>query len=138
MGFNSHFRLFCISWTQVDSLEILSHSCLSFQQSWKFKEISFFLIWTFFIYYIIYIFWFIGKYIHILEEELGISNLSDWYRVSYDNIKSVGISDSQIKKLTFSKILEEIYPDHDWDMAKLRLSGAKMATQRLIKVLLKK
>lgn len=78
------------------------------------------------------------KYIHILEKELGIANPSDWYRVSYENIRNVGITDSQIRKITFSKILPSVYPDHSWDMAKLQLSGAKMATQRWVKLLLKK
>lgn len=72
----------------------------------------------------------------MLEEEFGIKELDDWYKVSYEQIKNIGKNVSQLQKVKLSNVLQQVYPQHFWDVEKLTLSGAKTATQNRAKALL--
>jgi hypothetical protein len=75
----------------------------------------------------------------MLEEELEIKNKDDWYRVSYEQIKSlVGGRQKQLKKVTLAQVLHQVYPQHKWDIERLKLAGSKQASQNTVKLLLQR
>ena len=72
-----------------------------------------------------------------LRNQLQLSTLEDWYRVSLRQIDKH--SHSTIFRLRgFSSILPEVYPDHKWDLKKLeRVHLPIKATQRYLVTLIR-
>ena len=67
---------------------------------------------------------------------LHIQTLDDWYRVSIKQIHESG-SKSITKQSQLVKLLQQVYPNHSWDLARFRNRG-KRAEQRWLKLLVAK
>ena len=78
------------------------------------------------------------EFIKWLGEELLIKKLEDWYRVSWSQIGEK-VSLSVFKMNPLGEILQQSFPDHNWDVARLesrQRGGRARTTQRhLVRVL---
>lgn len=73
---------------------------------------------------------FVWDTIDRLSDKLQIGRLEDWYRVSFRDIKRLAPG-SLVNKGTLGKMLQEIYPEHPWDIPRLTFkTGAVRASQR--------
>ena len=69
-----------------------------------------------------------------LSTKLEIRYLSDWYRVSLEQIQRV-IPLATFDNNPLDKVLQEVYPKHPWDSSKLRSKGNnRKAAQRILAV----
>ena len=76
-----------------------------------------------------------GRILDWLSNQLSIEYLEDWYRVSLDQIQ--GLTSTQVGSETFIKMLQNVYPNHLWDMSRLNKLGRSKASQRAVVVAMK-
>lgn len=70
-----------------------------------------------------------------LAGDLHVTKLEDWYRVSFHQFQRV-VPLSFFQKRPLEKLLVEAFPEHSWDVGKLRFrKGTMKASQRVLKVM---
>ena len=73
-----------------------------------------------------------NRLIQWMEKELEISNLAQWYRISDAQISEL-ISRNAFVQTELEKLLQNVYPNHVWDISKLRYKkGTMKASQRIL------
>lgn len=76
------------------------------------------------------------EFVEWVGKRLGVRGLEDWYRISFGQIQKV-VPVTAFRKLTMEKILVEAYPEHGWDVGKLKARRGNMkASQRMLAVVL--
>jgi hypothetical protein len=73
-----------------------------------------------------------------IGKELHVKDLDDWYRISYTQIHRVAPL-TAFQKYPLEKILAEVYPNHSWDLFKLKSKRGEMkSSQRMLTVMVQK
>src|SRR5689334_21048249 len=68
-----------------------------------------------------------------LGEQLSITKMDDWYRVSLEQIRKVVPLSRLNNNSSVSNMLRSVYPEHKWDMEKLsKYLVASKSTQRVV------
>jgi hypothetical protein len=78
------------------------------------------------------------RMIRTLAKELQIEGLEEWYRISLSQICLHHRNVAIFRKYSLEKVLQETYPEHDWNETKLKARKGMKASQRWLKVLLQK
>lgn len=77
----------------------------------------------------------IPQFVEWLGEKLQIKKMEDWYRVSRDQLEVV-VPLTIFGKLPLERMLQEVFPKHPWDFARLTVRRSTMkASQRKMAVL---
>jgi len=72
----------------------------------------------------------VRDFIELLAQRHGIGQLSDWYRISHEQLDS-GTAD-QLKQLgRLPNVLQWLYPTHEWELFQFGSAGKK-AAQRFV------
>jgi hypothetical protein len=72
--------------------------------------------------------------IFYLAKKLEIHEVQEWYRISLLQISQVFKHTSIFKRYDLLKMLQEAYPEHQWDPYRLQYTG-KRSSQRWLKVM---
>eukprot|EP01118_Nematostelium_gracile_P014074 TRINITY_DN5417_c0_g1_i1.p1 TRINITY_DN5417_c0_g1~~TRINITY_DN5417_c0_g1_i1.p1 ORF type:complete len:333 (+),score=55.76 TRINITY_DN5417_c0_g1_i1:286-1284(+) len=70
-----------------------------------------------------------AEYFKWLENELGIRNMEDWYRISLKHIQSVSNTLLFEKQGGIHRVLRKHYPEIKWDVDKLRSQKSQKSSQ---------
>ena len=73
-----------------------------------------------------------------LTKKLEIKYLSDWYRISLSQIGNVSKHESIIRKYSLEKLLQEAFPNHEWNISTLKYKGNIGSSQRQLRVMIEK
>eukprot|EP00026_Physarum_polycephalum_P002945 Phypoly_transcript_02954.p1 GENE.Phypoly_transcript_02954~~Phypoly_transcript_02954.p1 ORF type:complete len:796 (+),score=103.49 Phypoly_transcript_02954:213-2600(+) len=72
------------------------------------------------------------SYLSYVSKQMQIKDLSDWYRVALPQLEEYGPT-TYFKKLGLPNALQQVFPEHHWD-----LDGFQLAWQRWLKTILQK
>lgn len=71
-------------------------------------------------------------YFDWLEDELEIKELSDWYRISLDQIAKIGPTTLFKKYDGIANVVRKIYPDYNWDWTTKVFRASQWRLKRLV------
>ena len=79
----------------------------------------------------------VREFIEDCAKLLHLNQVKDWYRVSYDDLASIGRSGAVLALGGLMPILQRVYPEISWVAAR-HASQMKKAVQRLVKKILQR
>ena len=71
------------------------------------------------------------KFVEWLRKELKIRNFNDWYRVSQNQIQKIAPL-RILKQNPLEQLLQTVYPNHTWEIPKLRSKLGIKASERML------
>jgi len=78
----------------------------------------------------------VHKLIHTIENELNIKDANEWYRVSMDRVKDLGL-EKLFRRARLVSLLRICYPKVDWNEKYLLGAGYKKASQHWLGIALR-
>ena len=78
------------------------------------------------------------KFLEWMGENLYIKELEDWYRVSLQQISKIAPISGIKSTKGLASMLQNVYPDHKWNLEKLLSKGPIKASQRMLTLAIKK